>query len=102
MSYQLYYTLNTNLQTSDLKKNEKEELLNVIKNMSDLQSKKALFLLICEHAKNEQVLYNNVIPYDGVEIKEDSVQFNLAKMPIKLRRIIYKFIKIVQKNEMNI
>ena len=96
--FQLYYTLNTNLQTTDLKKAEKEEILKVIKTMDD-SSKKALFLLMYEHLKiNEKNSDPYQLPYGGVK-KENCLEFDIGKMPIKLRRILYKFVKIVQKNE---
>ncbi len=100
--FQLYYTLNSNIQTADLKKSEKEEILRTI-NIMDVHSKKALFLLIYEHAKINEDISSNIydIPYGGVET-DGCLEFNLAKMPIKLRRILYKFIKIVQKNEFSI
>lgn len=96
--FQLYYTLNSNLQTTDLKKIEKEEILKTVKTM-DISSKKAFFMLIYENmranGKQDADIYQ--LPYEGIKT-DDGVEFNLSKMPIQLRRILYKFIKIVQKN----
>lgn len=96
--FQLYYTLNTNIQNTDLKKSEKEEIVKTIKNMDD-SSRKALFLLMYEHMKlNEKITDIYQLPYGGTK-KGTSLEFDLGKMPIKLRRILYKFVKIVQKSE---
>lgn len=100
MSFPLYYTLNSNLQASDLKKAEKEEIMKSIQTM-DISSQEALFLLIYEHNKINSNQQSDVyeIPYDGVYTNEDEIiEFNLAKFPIQLRRIIYKFTKIIQQN----
>lgn len=95
--FQLYHTLNSNIQSTDLKKIEKTEILKTIDTM-DQSSKEALFLLIYEHYRlNEDPSDIYKLPYGGTE-KNNGIEFNLSKMPIKLRRIIYKFIKIVQTN----
>lgn len=89
----LYQSFNSNLQTSDLKKAEKEEILRTIETM-ETDSMEALFELICEHGKQNDV--TDVIPY-GEEVEDNVLEFNLAKMPIPLRRIIFKFIKVLNR-----
>ncbi len=96
--FQLYHTLNKNIQSTDLKKVEKEDILKTI-DVMDQQSRDAFFLLIYEHARindNSEDVYN--IPYSGIETPQ-GIEFNLGKLPIKLRRILYKFVKVLQKNE---
>jgi len=109
--FQLYYTLNTNIQTTDLKKTEKEEIIRTISNI-DENYRNAIFLLIYEHYMNESkessqkdsvstkhdAPFGSTIPYGGIE-KGSDVEFNIGKLPIQLRRILFKFIKIIQKNE---
>lgn len=94
--FQLYYTLNTNLQSTDLKKTEKEEILDKISKM-DQDSLNAVFLLIYEHFRASNDV-NDIyqIPFEGHETN-NGIEFNLAKLPIKLRRILYKFIKLGEK-----
>lgn len=101
---QLYFSLNKNIQNIDLKKNEKKELIDMLPSL-DLQTKEAFFLLIYEHMietkkDEEQIEKDYKLPYEGIG-ENNSVTFNLSKFPIELRRILYKFIKIVQKNESN-
>jgi hypothetical protein len=106
----LYYSLNKNIQPIDLKKVEKEELIDTTRKL-DLDSKTAMFMLIYQHLleekkANNEVIDENEIPYFGVvkykENGEEYLEFNLGKIPINLRRILYKFCKILQKNEKNI
>jgi len=47
---------------------------------------------------NENAPFGSTIPYGGIE-KGSDVEFNIGKLPIQLRRILFKFIKIIQKNE---
>ena len=103
---QLYFSLNKNIQNIDLKKNEKKELIDILPSL-DIQTKEAFFLLIYQHMIetqqnqiNSTVSEEPIIPYEGIE-ENNSIIFNLGKLPIELRRILYKFVKIVQKNESN-
>lgn len=98
--YELYHTLNSNLQNNDLKKKEKEEIINQI-NFLDKESMEAIFLLIYEHFRlNSDNTELYVIPYEGQSCNNNLI-FNISKLPIKLRRIIYNFIKILQqKNDL--
>lgn len=101
MTYALYHTLNKTVQTADLKKSEKEEIVRYVSLLSP-EDKGAFFLLIYEHYRNEMLTKNEnyvpeyIIPYEGVETT-NGISFNLAKLPISLRRILFKFIKILQK-----
>lgn len=90
--YPLYYTLNKNLLTTDLKKNEKEELISAISTM-DSEYKNAIYLLIYEHFRSDSK-EGIKTPYESKMINENSIEFDLAKMPIKLRRILFNFAKI--------
>lgn len=91
----LYYTLNKELKTVDLKKSEKQYVLDSIQVM-DQTSLKMICELIAEHYKNENDgIPITEIPYEGCQ-KPEGVEFNMAKFPIQLRHIIFKFIKIVQ------
>lgn len=99
--FQLYYTLNKNIQSADLKKSEKEEIISYIPKL-DESHRNAIFLLMYEHYRNETQEMNDIykIPYSGIE-KPTGIEFNIGKMPIPLRRIIFKFIKILQQQENN-
>ena len=91
MPYQLYYTLDKNLQSTDLKKIEKEEVISSIEKMNQ-ESKDACYLLIYEHYRITENKETKT-PY-GAVITGNDIQFDLSNMPIKLRRILYNFCKI--------
>jgi len=97
----LYYSLNNNVSNTDLKKTEKDEIIDLI-NVLDIEPKKAILSLIVQHYINTvensmENLKNGILPYDAIIIKNDNIQFKLGNFPIALRRIIYKFIKILKK-----
>lgn len=102
--YELYHTLNQNIAKKDLKRTEKEELKDVISSFSTQESQ-ALYNLIIEDRAHSQQDHDSQdhaskeLPYGGVRLSQKSVEFDLADFPIRLRRIMYKFAKIVQKNE---
>ncbi len=96
--FQLYHTLNSNIQSTDLKKIEKEEIINEIQYMNQ-SARDAFFLLIYENSMINKDIESYNIPYGGIK-SQNYVEFNLAKLPIKLRRILHKFIKILQKDRL--
>lgn len=97
---QLYYTLNKDLKQTDLKKSEKVYIIQHIQNL-DQTAIKALGDLIYEHYKcNTEDPLDDIIPYEGEYLPEENeTVFNLAKFPISLRQVIFKFIKIIQNQQ---
>jgi hypothetical protein len=95
--FQLYHTLNSNIQQSDIKKAEKDEIVKFVSSM-DSSSREAFFLLIYEHNRLENENYSMYdLPYGG-KVIEGNLEFDLGEFPIKLRRILYKFVKVMQQN----
>lgn len=98
MSYPLYHTLDKNLKKSDLSSSQKEELLKKLSDASTSdETKKAVIMLIVEHAKiadGVQVdMENFILPYSAEQRGKD-VQIDLEKLPIPLRWILWKFMKL--------
>jgi len=90
--YTLYHTLNTNLRKSDISKTDKMKILDVVKDMNE-EELEAFFMLIHEH----YVYENNDeidLPY-GCQQTNEGININMTKIPIKLRRILLKFVNIV-------
>lgn len=91
--YPLYYTLNTNLPTTNLSKGQKSQLLEKLANL-DEESKKAVLMLIAEHSlvvdDHQYGACDTEIPYGGIQEKGD-VKFELDKLPLELRWILFKF-----------
>lgn len=100
-SYGLYQTLNSKIPKSDLKATQKIELNDFIEN-STYEQKEAILLLIYEYARiNEDYVYDPVsinIPFGG-KVQSNDVHFELKKIPIHLRWILWKFTQIGQKTE---
>ena len=94
--FNLYYTLNINLRKKDLTKSEKTCLLTII-DQFDQQEREMFFMIVHEH----HVVNGGkerTIPYEGVQM-DNGVEYNLTKLPIPLRHILFKFGKMVEKRK---
>jgi hypothetical protein len=98
-NYGLYQTLNKNLPKQDLKAAQKSHIIERISNLKERETE-AIIMLVCEHARiQENFSYdpeNIILPYEG-SFDKKTVTFDLKKMPIPLRWIIFKFLEIVEK-----
>jgi len=96
MSYPLYYTLNKNLKKTEMKPSEKKKLKEKIENLDD-DSKKAIILLLVEHARATEDFTVNIekirLPF-GLKQKGKDVEINFEKLPNDLKHILFKFLKI--------
>lgn len=96
----VYDSLNKNIQDTDLKKDEKEEIIRTIENGKE-EFCNAIFLLIYEDFKRYSSDFDPndpyKIPYAGIE--NNGLEFRLPKFPLRLRRILFKFIKVMQQNQ---
>lgn len=99
MSYILHSTFK-NLPTHDLSSKQKRKLCKALTSLEDEEKKKAVFLLIAEHARLESGeidIGNYIVPYEGVA-KHDNISFNIEKIPISLKWILWKFMNIEGEN----
>ena len=89
---QLYQTFNCDLPSSDLKKAEKIVLINRIEELDGVEQE-MVFTLIYEHYTKTLPEGSNIeiYPY-GCKCDKDDITFNLTKIPIPLRHILYRFI----------
>jgi hypothetical protein len=98
-NYGLYQTLNQNIPRQDLKAPQKTHILEKILNLSSRETE-AIVMLVCEHARiHEDFVYDPkdiTLPYGG-SFDKKTATFDLKKMPITLRWIIFKFLEIVEK-----
>ncbi len=81
---------------ADLTPKEKTLLLDAISRSSSAETKTAIIMLIMEHSKTENFeinLEDFKLPY-GIQQKGKDVYIDLEKLPIPLKRILWKFINI--------
>jgi|694.fasta_scaffold73514_2 hypothetical protein len=99
-TYGLYQTFSSDTPEKDLSEEEKKELDLTFK-ILNTEQKKAVFFLIIEHAKiTEDYIYdpkNIIFPYNMIQ-NENSIEFDLENLPIKLKWILLKFSKIIDKS----
>ncbi len=100
-NYGLYQTLNVKISKKNLKVKEKKELLSRLSDL-DNDSREAVLMLICEHAKfADDFIYNPddfSLPYSGNQVK-GNVTFDLEKLPNPLCWILLKFTNVISKND---
>lgn len=86
---------------NDLKKPEKEFLCDYVKKLNQMD-KEAFYMLIYYYyefeGKNEKDEIE-VYPYESSKNNLRGIDFNLSKIPYKLRQMLYKFCKIIEQKE---
>jgi hypothetical protein len=96
MNYPLYHTLNRNTKNKDMSKIENEKLKKKLESLKD-DSKKAILLLIVEHARVVDKfpidIENPKLPY-GMKQKRENLEINMDKLPQNLKWILWKFAKL--------
>lgn len=97
MSYPLYHTLNKNLKKNDMNKTEKDKLKKKLGSLKDDSSKKAVILLIVEHARCVDDFYIDIekptLPY-GMKQRQENLEINMDKLPETLKWVLWKFAKL--------
>ena len=98
MNFPLYDTLYKKVsKRSDIKPNEKKECIEMITQLDD-NGKQILIILIYLYYKNDdESNTEKAIPYDGEYIQKNEaidIEWNINKLPIKLKRILYEFLKM--------
>ncbi len=99
--YGLYHTLNSNLKRSDISRLEKLKILQIVEKM-DQEEKEAFYMLIYEHHRiTSSSSDDHEWPYNSKQC-EGGMEFNMTKLPIQLRRILLKFVEMIEnKSEFN-
>lgn len=98
MSFPLFDSLNKDLPKKDLSINEKEEFINKIQDI-DSTGRDLVYALIQFYSISEEKIENSdELPYKGIKEKTakgiHDLTWTFTDFPIKLRHILYKFIKI--------
>jgi hypothetical protein len=93
-NFPLYTTLRKNINKKDLSVAEKNELITKISEMGTDEHEIIYVLIKCYFLESDT--HNNIIvPYKGKIINEN-IEFNISDLPIELRQILYKFVKMYQ------
>ena len=95
---QLFLSYFNSCKETDLKKGEKEFLCDFFKTLND-NDKEAIFMIIYFYHLHEINEEKIEYPFYSEKNKLRGVDFQLAKLPYKLRRMLYKFCKIIESNE---
>jgi len=95
MTYPLYHTFK-NVKDTEMKKSENTKLIKKLETL-DEESKKAVILLVIEHAKVVDEFVVNIekikLPYGMKQIGDD-VELNIDKLPNLLKWILWKFLNL--------
>lgn len=95
--YSLYQTFTYNIPVKDLSEIEKTQLKSGVEKLT--QHEKNVFLrLILEHAHIvDSYGVDASLPYSGTDAKDGPV-FNLDDLPVDLRWILLRFLKVCEGN----
>jgi len=91
----LYNSLSYNLPTEDIEQDDKDELFELSNDLDPEKREIFFYLILHDYNKfnpNTKVVY----PYKTKQIGTDSVEIKLDCLPIRLKRILLKFVRIVQ------
>lgn len=90
--FPLYNTLNKDLPKKDLSLKQKKDFINKTE-IIDTQGAELVYALIRAY----QILNNGEtleekLPFEGQKLTENNLEFNISKIPIQLRQLLYKFL----------
>ena len=106
----LYNSLSYNLPTEDLSTEEKDEIVSImenlaltLKNNNDGVSKlheinSIIFSLIVQDHNKYNPNTKVVFPYKTKQLDDEKLEIKIDCLPIRLKRILQKFIKIAKDN----
>lgn len=110
MSDNLYNSLSYNLPTDDLSSDEKDEMVDIMKCLKSKAEKNELdsakyneinniiFSLITQDYNKYNPNTKVVYPYKTKQLDEDKIEVKIDCLPIRLKRILQKFIKLAKEN----
>jgi hypothetical protein len=102
--FPLYDNLNKNIPKKDLTVKQKEEVVNIINNVEDDNTKELIYALIQFYYTNNSGSPKDSIPYSGDKCeskdkKLHNIAWSLSDLPIPLRQILYKFMSLHMKQK---
>lgn len=98
MAYEnLYDSLSYNISNDDLTVDEKKFLINHLPKL-DAEKKELIYTLILHDYSKSNPNTKVVYPYKSKQITNDKIELKLDAWPNKLKRIIYKFVKLASES----
>lgn len=106
----LYDSLSYNISTDDLTFEEKDEMVEIMKSLKDKVGKdemdstkfhemnNIIFELITLDYNKYNPHTKVVYPYKTKQIDDDKIEIKLDCLPIRLKQILYRFITVAKKN----
>lgn len=95
-NFPLYDTLLTDISSGDLLSKQKDELIKLIKSL-DTEGVERIYIIIRIYQlenNNDKNMYT--LPYGGKYVKS-MCKFDLDVLPLQLKHMLYKFVKIHKK-----
>lgn len=98
MAYEnLYDSLSYNISNDDLTIDEKKFLTAQLPEL-DTEKKELIYTLILHDYSKANPNTKVVYPYKTKQLSNDKIELKLDAWPNKLKRIIYKFVKLAQES----
>lgn len=94
----LYDSLSYNIPIEDLSIAEKQDLTESVKNFNAEQKELVYRLILHDYVKTRPST-KVIFPYKTKQITPNSLEIKVDALPIRLKRILYKFSKIVELSE---
>lgn len=100
--FPLYTFLSTDIKNKDLTLKQKDDFIKKITQI-DAGGIELVYALILYHAyitkpadpeSTPAKCDSDAIPYEGIKQENSDVEFNLEKLPIFLRQLLYKFLDV--------
>jgi hypothetical protein len=95
MNFPLYTTLLTGLPSKDLTVAQKNDFVRRIDKL-DSEAYDLIYALIKSYYLEHENGDAFTIPYEGI-LAKDRIDFDLLKLPITLRQLLYKFVTVHRK-----
>ena len=91
----LYDSLGYNIPNDDLSFEEKQSLIETIANL-DMEKRELIYLLILHDYVKNNPNTKVIFPYKCKQVTNDRLEIKVDALPIRLKRIIYKFSKLAE------
>lgn len=91
----LYDSLGYNISQEDLTSVEKQELVDILGSLDQERKEMAYMMTLYDYVKHNpstKVIY----PYKSKQVTTDRLELKVDAMPIRLKRILYKFAKLAE------